>query len=135
MIQKTDLRIGNHLQYFIGEEGFDLDATKIDWQDLKWLEEKPENFNEVHKPIELTTTILVLNGFTEDNNGTFWLNLQTHYLEFIVAQDGFYPIYAQLPELSSEAEQRVGMTRINYVHELENLFFVLVGKEMNVQLP
>jgi hypothetical protein len=35
MIQKTDLRIGNHLKYFIGEEGIDWDATKIDVQDLE----------------------------------------------------------------------------------------------------
>lgn len=134
MIQKTDLRIGNHLKYFIGEDGCDWDATKIDWQDLKWIEEKPENFNDVHKGIELTTVILVMSGFTEDNNGHFWIDLKTHYLEFIPMADEFYPIYAQLPELSSEAEQRVGLSRIQFVHELENLFFVLTGKEITVNL-
>jgi hypothetical protein len=136
MIQKTDLRIGNHLKYFIGEEGIDWDATKIDVQDLQWCEEKNENFNEVHKGIELTTTILVMSGFTEDNHNRFtvWKDLQTHYLEFIVMPDGFYPMYAQLPELSSEEEQRVALNRIKYVHELENLFFVLTGKELNVNL-
>jgi len=136
MIQKTDLRIGNHLKYFIGEEGIDWDATKIDVQDLQWCEDKNENFNEVHKGIELTTTILVMSGFTEDNHNRFtvWKDLQTHYLEFIVMPDGFYPMYAQLPELSSEEEQRVALNRIKYVHELENLFFVLTGKELNVNL-
>ena len=34
----------------------------------------------------------------------------------------------------SEAEQRVGLQRIEYIHELENLFFVLTGKELNIQL-
>ena len=125
MIQKTDLRIGNHLKYFIGEEGIDWDATKIDVQDLQWCEEKNENFNEVHKGIELTTTILVMSGFTEDNHKR---------LEFIEMPDGFYPMYAQLPELSSEEEQRVALNRIKYVHELENLFFVLTGKELNINL-
>ena len=134
MIQKTDLRTGNHLKYYIGEEGVAWDATKIDWQDIKWCEEKNENFNEVHKGIDITTTILVMSGFTEDNNGSFWYNLQTHYLEIIVGADGFYPIYAQLPELSSEAEQRVGLQRVRFIHELENLFFVLTGQEWNVNL-
>lgn len=134
MIQKTDLRIGNHLKYYIGEEGIDWDATKIDVQDLQWCEDNNENFNEVHKGIELTTVILVMSGFTEDNNGHFWIDLQTHYLEFIPMHDGFYPIYAQLPELSSEAEQRVGLNKIQFVHELENLFFVLTGKEIIVNL-
>ena len=134
MIQKTDLRTGNHLKYYIGEEGVAWDATKIDWQDIKWCEENNENFNEVHKGIDITTTILVMSGFTEDNSGSFWYNMQTHYLEIIVGADGFYPIYAQLPELSSEEEQRVGLQRVRFIHELENLFFVLTGQEWNVNL-
>ena len=134
MIQKTDLRTGNHLKYYIGEEGVTWDATKIDWQDIQWCEEKNENFNEVHKGIDITTTILVMSGFTEDNNGNFWYNLQTHYLEIIVGVDGFYPIYAQLAEFTSEAEQRVGLQRVRFIHELENLFFVLTGQEWNVNL-
>jgi hypothetical protein len=136
MIQKTDLRIGNHLKYFIGEEGIDWDATKINIQDLQWCEEKNENFNEVYKGIELNKTILVMSGFTEDNHNRFtvWKDLQTHYLEFIVMPDGFYPMYTQLPELSLEEEQRVALNRIKYVHELENLFFVLTGKELNVNM-
>jgi hypothetical protein len=39
-----------------------------------------------------------------------------------------------MPELSSEAEQRVGLKRVEYIHELENLFFVLTGEELNPQL-
>lgn len=62
------------------------------------------------------------------------MNLQTHYLEIISAADGWYPLYAQVPEFSSEAEQRVGLQRIEYIHELENLFFVLTGKVLNIQL-
>lgn len=134
MIKATDLRIGNHLHYYIGEEGIDWDATKIDVQDLQWCENKNENFNEVHKGIELTTVILVMSGFTEDNNGHFWIDLQTHYLEFIPMADGFYPTYVQKPELSSQEEQRVSLNRIKFVHELENLFFILTGKELNITL-
>ena len=137
MIQKTDLRIGNHLQYFIGATGCDWDNTKkIDWQDLKWCDEKNENFNQVHKGIPITETILGANNFVFDgtNTGNWWMNLQTHYLEMISAADGWYPLYAQVPEFSSEAEQRVVLQMIKYIHELENLFFVLTGKELNTQL-
>ena len=109
MIQKTDLRIGNHLQYFIGADGCEWDTTKIDWHDLKWCDEKNENFNQVHKGIPIGDTFLHANGFVRDgeNLGNLWINLQTHYLELISAADGWYPTYIRLPEMSSEAEQRV----------------------------
>ena len=100
MIQKTDLRTGNHLKYYIGEEGVAWDATKIDWQDIKWCEENNENFNDVNKGIDITTTILVMSGFTEDNNGSFWYNLQPHYLELNVGADGFYPPIYDLKDKS-----------------------------------
>jgi hypothetical protein len=136
MIQKTDLRIGNHLQYFIGEEGCDWSDTKIDWQDLKWCDELNENFNKVHKGIPITETFFTTNNFVYDGNNTgiWWKNLQTHYLEMISGVDGWYPVFIQMPELSSESEQRVGLRRIEYIHELENLFFVLTGEELNPQL-
>jgi hypothetical protein len=138
MIQKTDLRIGNHLQYFIGYGGSDWENTKIDWQDLKWCEENNENFNEVHKAIPITEGILWANKF-ECGEGGWWMNaannLRPHYLKLIyTVDDGWYPIYIEQPEMSSESEQMVSLRKIEYIHELENLFFVLTGKELNLKL-
>lgn len=86
----------------------------------------------VVNPIDITTTWLVVNGFSEDNNGIFSYGLQTHYLDITPGQDGFYPAYGQLPEMSSEDEQRVSLNRINFIHEFQNLFFVLTGEEFNI---
>jgi hypothetical protein len=103
-IQPNQILTGTYLQYFIGEEGCEWDTTKLDWQDIKWCEEDNDNFNKVHKPIPLTTTHLVLNGFSEDNNGHFSKNCQTHWLEIIPVKDGMYPVWIQLPEMSFEQE-------------------------------
>ena len=144
MIKKEDLRIGNSLLYCmqydlqnpIKEDSCEWVVKKIDWQDLRWLEESPKTFNKAYRGITISETILGANNFVFDgtNTGIWWLNLQTHYLEMISAADGWYPIYIQLPELSSEAEQRVGLERIEYIHELENLFHVLKGGKQNIKL-
>lgn len=85
------------------------------------------------KPIPLDEEWLSRCIFKLDDNGSWWVDLQTHYLELIPSADGyFYPVYAQLPELSSEEEQRLGLHRIKYLHELQNLFYTLRHEEMEI---
>ena len=124
MIAK-ELRIGNWLKDT--EVGY-KDNFKVSAGDIVDMCNSTETF----EPIVITNTFLVLNKFSEDNNGHFWLNLQTHYLELIPMSDGYYPVYVQLPEMSSEAEQKVGMNKINYVHQLQNLHYCLTGIELEV---
>ena len=84
--------------------------------------------------IPLTPEIFVLNGFGEDNNGHFLLDLQTHYLEIIPMKDGFYPMYGQKRETSGDNDNMVSLNRIDYVHQLQNLYFALTGEELNINL-
>lgn len=42
-IRASDLRVGNKLLYYMGEEGWD--ETTVDWQDIRWCEANPINFN------------------------------------------------------------------------------------------
>lgn len=86
------------------------------------------------KGIPLTPEILEKCGFVKDLNGDYWKDLQTHYLLFIESNDGFYPQYAGLPEMSSESEQIVSLHRINYVHELQNLYKILTGSHLTINL-
>ena len=133
MIQANELRIGNMVQ--IPDRRARVSAifpthfraTDKDGIDLG--NSLQVNFN----PIELTPDILVSHNFTEDNNGHFWKDLHSHYLEFIPMPDGFYPIWASVGEMSSEPEQRVSLNRINYVHQLQNLFWVLTGQELEIK--
>lgn len=86
------------------------------------------------KGVVLTPDILEKCGFVKDLNGDYWKDLQTHYLLFIESNDGFYPQYAGLPEMSSESEQIVSLHRINYVHELQNLYKILTGTHLTINL-
>lgn len=61
-IYPSELRIGNKLNYFIEELGCYKETT-IDWQDIKWISEDIEGFNDRHKGIRLTDEILLNNGF------------------------------------------------------------------------
>lgn len=129
-IKPNQILIGSTLLYCVGvSEGNNpqWEPTKLHWQDIKWCEEHNLDFNTNHRPLKLTTTHFVLNGFTEDNNGHFWKDLQTHYLEFIPMPDGMYPVWAQMPEMNSEPERRTSLRQIQYFHEFQTLLFTLTG--------
>lgn len=140
MIAINDLRFGNLVTWVEETEDYPLTISGILSKEdvfVEWVWQDGESDNtdcglENIRPINLTNVFLVKNKFSEDNNGHFWLNLQTHYLELIPMPDGYYPLYAQLPEISSEAEQKVGLNKINYVHQLQNLVYSLIGSELQV---
>lgn len=73
-------------------------------------------------------------GFVKDDNGNYWMDLQTHYIELTPSNGYWCPIYAQLPEMSHEDEQRVSINRIQFIHELQNLFFALTGTELEMKI-
>ena len=52
MIQINELKLETFLNYDTSEG--DTLPTKIDWQDLKWLDEDAKGFNLVHTQYQLT---------------------------------------------------------------------------------
>lgn len=119
MVQANELRIGNWV------EVFGVPAIVVE------VNNKVANKS---NPFSITSGILEKAGFSIDENGTYWLFLQTHYLELIETDCGWYPIYVQVPELSSEAEQRVSLNKIDSVHQLQNLIYILTGQELIIKL-
>lgn len=83
-------------------------------------------------PIPLTEDWFNKFGFIKDNNGSYWVNLQTHYLSLIPSYGFWYPTYAELPEMSHEDEQMVNLNTIEFIHQLQNLYFALTGKELTL---
>lgn len=118
MIKLNELRYFNFLHYFVKGEGFLL--TKIDWQDLKHLEENPKDFNKDYKPITLTHDWLKRLGFTSllNDRGVF--------------QNNIVSIQERTIENDSELRFYYNHKRIMYVHELQNLFFALTGIELEI---
>jgi len=90
--------------------------------------------NRVRHGLKISIPHLTGFGFIKDNNGSYWIDLQTHYLELIPSEGYWYPVYAVVPEMSHEDEQRVNTNRIQFVHELQNLFFALTGNELEMKV-
>lgn len=97
------------------------------WVDKLNTEEEAELTNPI------TPQILIDFGFTKDINGNHCIDAQTHRLELIQSGEHWYPVYVQLPEMSHEDEQRVGIHRIEFVYELKNVFLVLTGENLEIK--
>lgn len=121
------LRIGSLLQYYIGEEGCEWEETTIDWQDLKWLAEKPENFNKVHKGIPLTGEWLTKFGFesvdVDDTRGEYHKRVGEWGI-FVIDVDGDGYTY---PNSACTI-----VTKLEFVHQLQNLFLAVTYSELAV---
>lgn len=126
-----ELRIGNKVWYYTGEG---IEVTTIDGCDIEIMERK-KAYLEKHQPIPISFDWLKSFGFIKDtSNGNYWLNLQTHYLELMESNCYWYPVYAEVPELLSLPEQRVSLNNIQYIHQLQNLYFALTETELVVKL-
>jgi hypothetical protein len=55
IFKPQELRPGIQLNYDTGEG---IAITTVDWQDIKWLTEKPDNFHVNHSPIVLTEPLM-----------------------------------------------------------------------------
>jgi hypothetical protein len=125
MIQLSELRTGNILNYDTAEG--DILPTKIDWQDLKWLDEDARGFNLVHTPIPISEDILVKCGFEEIYKSQFTLRFDyepnTKFgAGWNLVNGHFHVRYI-----------REQFTHIKFLHQLQNLYYALTGTDLIIQ--
>jgi hypothetical protein len=123
-MEAKNFRIGNWIRTHKEEQIVDVLCDSINTYSHECMTYDNVGF------IEITNDWLIDFGFMKDNNGNYWIDLQTHYLELMPSNGYWYPVYAQVPEMSHEDDQCVSLNRIQYVHELQNLFFALTGNEL-----
>ena len=73
-------------------------------------------------------------GFEKDENEIFHIDLFTHYLELMYSMDCYYPIYIEKAQMSSENEQRIGLNNLEFVYQLQNLFYCLCGIDLDLKI-
>jgi len=85
-------------------------------------------------PIPINQTRLEKYGFIKDGatDSLWWLNLMDNYFELLYASGDWYPVYANIPEMSHQSEQRVSTSCIRGFHQLQNLYFALTGTELEI---
>jgi len=112
-----DLKCGNILNYDTSEG--EILPTVIDWQDLKWLTEDPKGFNLVHSPIFLNSEWLEKLGFDKIENSKHKVRVDLDGDVFVKHQMT-YMLNWQF------------VTKIKYVHELQNLHYSLTGEMLSL---
>ena len=120
MIKANELRIGNLVYYKI-TDNFDerkewLEVCKIDHDDLRILGIKDE-MNQDYQPIPITEDWLLKFGFEKDVNLQFYKNFKNN--KTVIIDFCFICLLGNFH------------VKINYVHELQNLYFALTKTELS----
>lgn len=115
-MEATELRIGNYLQYKSGE------VFQIHSQDFSSLESIPEYLHP--NPIPLTEEWLLKFGFKKLSAISFE--------KYINANKSFTIVYSMnAKRWSFPYHHKINtLVSFEYVHQLQNLYFALTGKEL-----
>lgn len=94
--------------------------------------------NSIHttdpEPIPLSEEWLKIFGFNSDLS--IQLSTPDMTLDLIKCKEAneiyFYPQLHKQAELSCDDNQCIGLNRIQFVHQLQNMYFCLTGKELQI---
>lgn len=143
MIQPQELRLGNYV-YDRGEKviridffehlenGYDCKFGQNGIVDPEWGHTHPlTEYTEYAKPIPLTEEWLLKFGFENDTYGNFTLSLGDILdVQWVMVSFKYY----DLKEWdSTQFSDNNLMYDCKYVHQLQNLYFSLTGKELEVK--
>jgi len=122
MIKANELRIGNLLNYDTSEG--DVVVITTDFGTMQWATVDPKGFNLVHSPIPLTEDWLVKLGFEKTMTWTYTIDLLGSLkLVYYLGEKGWSLGFKNYSDFSN----------LKYLHELQNLYFALTGKELEMK--
>ena len=123
-MKQNEIRVGNCL---IDPRAYDKELNKkfgVDDSPYFKVTARDIQFAEEYKPIPLTEEILLKCGFKKDTKGVLVLNKNIYSL---ILWGGEVSVYLKIDESVLSIE-------INYLHQLQNLYFALSGQELEVNL-
>lgn len=131
MKQANELRIGN----WVKQDG---DIEQVTFKTFELLNDIDTYYV---APIPLTEDILLKCGFEKRNN-SYFLRVQDlksfeYYMETIFDDSHFFAyisIIRHLPKGGEEIKTEKRKLNIKFLHQLQNLYFALTGKELEVIL-
>ena len=122
-MKANELRIGNYINYRIVDKLDERqewdEASIIDGQDLDYLEKNPNDKD--FQPIPLTEEWLLKFGFEKDLDG-FYRKKASYLIEVLFHDNGIIV-----------TNQSVSLKHIEYIHQLQNLYFALTGEELTIK--
>ena len=131
-MKATELRIGNLIEYKIEDELDERkewwEISKVDFQDLTWLDSNPEDAD--FRPIKITEEWLLKFGFEDITGVDYILHIDVDFKLILIPADAFYP---QIDKADDVGWSSISLNKIEYIHQLQNLFFSLCGEELTVK--
>lgn len=125
-----DLKCGNIL-YYDTEEG--SLPTTIDWQDIKFLSEEPDEFNLRYHPIPLTEQWLAKFGFSdaEYKDGYTGKDFKsgTTLMDFVLQKPGEKGKWNKTYTMDMPHHR---FLKLDFVHELQNLYYSIVEDMLSI---
>lgn len=135
-IKITELRLGNYIIDKIDDDcTIECEVIEISKNGTVKIKDSQDDYtNKINQiaPILLTEDWLINFGFKKDDNGNYWIPIEIETWLQLTVIDMFYPMICQAGELSHEKENYVSLNGIQYVHQLQNLFFAITGKELEL---
>jgi len=132
MIKANELRIGNIISKHFedGDGSIEVVTTRTIFD----CQVNPTGkFS--YSGILLTPEILEKCGFKKrrDEEYLFSIDLDKH-ISIVVNKDNFFPMLLQDAEFSGGELNVYSCNLINYLHQLQNLYFALTGEELELKL-
>lgn len=134
MIQANELRIGNYISDIWSPNGF-FKVTQL----KKFSAVYGKDFTALYdnlNPIPLTEEILLKAGWKrfDEDKIIIMLNDPSTHLVLMKVGTHWFPQIEQTGEFASEGVNVVFLNFIDYIHQLQNLFFALTGEEIKIEL-
>lgn len=131
-MKASDLRVGNVLEYYIEDEMDERKAwwepTIIDAEDILHCSKNEKQFNDYHRPIPLNEGILLKKlGFTLHEVAYNIISKDNLMIHFRGGKP--FLVWVNYGHTHLYCEQ---IKELNYLHELQNVFYVLNSKELNI---
>jgi len=139
-IKASELRTGNILDYLIEDKLDDrqewYEPSAVDWQDIKYFAEREAKnkglvpngpVREHYKPIPITEDWLVNLGFVQPKDK---FDYYKDDLIEVCVQDDTVHVWVLYSVGSA-----IQVFHIQYIHQLQNLYFSLSGKELELKTP
>lgn len=135
MINSNELRIGSIIDF----DGMKSIVKEIDNQGVVVFIKETDETEWIDlfqfTPITLTEEILLKCGFKHETMFIIKNLYLIEYGDFYFALDennGYY--HVKLSNHSFGHEKQVGLGMIKYLHQIQNLYFALTGKELEINL-
>lgn len=123
-MNKTEARIGNFIKYGTHE----VILSGIDKDGRVWTDPVLDGYIDNYEGIPLTEDWLINFGFEKESKEYF--NRETKYANLLLFYSEHHNKYWYFADV--ERRQYNSTLPILYVHQLQNLYFALTGKELSV---